>query len=254
MATRKALVTGASGGIGRVFAQRLAKDGYRVTAVARTEARLQELVAELGGECRYLVADLSTPEGMARVAEDIGTESYDLLVNNAGVGVYGAFDDMSLEEHRALIRLNCEAPMALAYAFLGKAKRGDALINVASMLGFFGLPTLSVYSATKAFVRSFTETLWFEQKARGVYVMALCPGPTSSNFHDASRGTAGNRPSAAISQTPEQVVDEAMKALAARRKPTVLTGSSARTLVSVTNRFLSLKQAVMMMGRMTKNY
>lgn len=251
MAARKALVTGASGGIGLAFARRLAKEGFCVTAVARSEGRLQELVAELGGESRYLVADLSTPEGMARVSDEIASTSYDLLINNAGVGVYGAFDEMPLEEHLALIRLNCEAQVALSYAFLAKAKRGDALVNVASMLGFFGLPTFSVYSATKAFVRSFSETLWFEQKARGVYVMALCPGPTSSNFHEASQGTSLNRPPAAMSQTPEQVVDEAMKALSARRKPTVLTGSTARALVSVTNRFLSMKQAVMMMGAMT---
>lgn len=251
MAERKALVTGASGGIGRVFAQRLAQEGYRVTAVARSEGRLQELVSELGAECRYLVADLSTSEGMAVVTDELGQESYDLLVNNAGVGVYGAFDEMPLEKHLELIRLNCDAQVVLAYAFLKTAKRGDAVVNVSSMLGFTGMPTFSVYSATKAFVRSFSETLWFEQKDRGVYVMALCPGPTSSNFHDASGGTVQNRPPSAMTQTPEQVVEEAMKALVARSQPTVITGTSTRAMVAVTRRLLNPKQAVMMLGSTT---
>lgn len=249
MVLRKALVTGASGGIGRVFAQRLAREGYGVTAVARSEARLQQLVAELGAECRYLVADLSTPEGMALIADELGKESYDLLINNAGVGVYGDFTETPLEEHRALLRLNCEAQVELAYAFLKKAKRGDALINVSSMLGFTGMPTFSVYSATKAFVRSFSETLWFEQKARGVYVMALCPGPTSSNFHEAAGGTAGNLPPSALTQTPEQVVDEAMRALGARSKPTVITGRWTRAMVTLMGRFMTRKQALTALGK-----
>lgn len=248
MAQRHALVTGASEGIGREFAKRLAMDGYQVTVVARNESRLQGLVAELGEAGRYLVADLSTAEGMATVCRDIEAGKYELLVNNAGAGAYGDFAQTALEKHRTMLSLNCDALVTLAHTFLQTAKEGDALVNVASILGFMPYPASSIYAATKAFVVSFSEALWFEQKPRGVYVMALCPGPTTSNFHAAAGGTEENLPPKAITQTPEQVVDTAMRALRERKDPTVVSGLQNRAMVVMASRLMSRKGAVTMMG------
>jgi hypothetical protein len=248
MSIKTAMVTGASEGIGRVFARRLAGEGYRVTAVARTESKLQALISELGEGHRYLVADLSRDEDIERIAEALGQEHYDLLVNNAGVGAYGAFQEADLSAVRRMMRLNCDAPLMLAQAFLRQAKSGDALINVSSMLALVGFPSAATYSATKAFLLNWSESLWYEQKARGVYVMALCPGITSTNFHDASGGTDQNRPPENMAQTPEEVVDEAIAALKARSQCTVIPGGRNRTMAFVSSRVMSRKRAISMMG------
>lgn len=248
MTQKNALVTGASEGIGRAFAKRLVKEGYRVTAVARNEARLNELITELGEGHRFLVADLSTPGGVAVVSQELANERYDLLINNAGVGAYGDFVQTPLEKHHMLLSLNCDATVALAHAFLQRARQGDALVNVASILGFMPYPSSSIYAATKAFVISFSEALWFEQKEKGVYVMALCPGPTASKFHASAGGTEANQPPSALTQTPDQVVDAALRALRVRKHPTVVSGVQNRALVLMSSRLMSRKSAVKMMG------
>lgn len=165
--SKKALITGASEGIGFVFAKRLAAEGYHVTAVARTQTKLEDLVGQLGQEHKFLVADLSTDAGQEKVAAELKNQKYDLLVNNAGVGTAGPFTDVTLERQLAMVNLNCTAVVRLAYAFLTTAKAGDALINTSSMLAFLPMPGIGLYSATKAFVTSFSESLWFEAKTKG---------------------------------------------------------------------------------------
>lgn len=252
MSTKTAMVTGASEGIGRVFAKRLAAEGYIVTAVARTESKLQSLIAELGEGHRYLVADLSRDEDIDRIAEDLRKEHYDLLVNNAGVGTYGAFQDADLAAIRKMMRLNCDAPLMLAQAFLHQSRSGDALINVSSMLGMVPFPSSTAYSATKAFLLNWSEGLWYEQKPRGVYVMALCPGITATNFHVASGGTDQNKPPENMAQTPEAVVDEAMVALKSRSECTVVPGGRNRMMAFMTTRVMGRQRAVSMMGGFVK--
>jgi short-subunit dehydrogenase len=213
----KALVTGASAGIGRAFATALAAAGYAVTAVARREDRLAGLMADLGPGHDHLAADLATPEGLRVTAERL-TEPYTLLVNNAGLAIHGGFAETSLEDSLAVMDLNCRAVVTLAHAFLAQARPGAALVNVSSTLGFTPKPGLGVYSASKAFVTSFSESLWHEQKARGVHVLALCPGVTTTESQDAD-----GVPSFLV-QTPEDVAARALRAVRRREGPTVVSG------------------------------
>ena len=244
----KAMVTGASGGIGLEFAERLAKAGYQVTVVARNAAKLDELVQRLGDGHRALAADLSVQEDWRRVAADVRATQYDLLINNAGVGVYGKFCDASLDANAAMMRLNMDSLVELSHAFLSVAKKGDALMNVASTLALLSFPGATTYCATKAFVLAFSEGLWFEQRPKGVYVCALLPGVTKTNFHEASGGKPEHAPPAAITQTAAQVVDVAMKALKRRKRPTILTSFMNKAMCFVTNRLMTRKAMVGMMG------
>jgi hypothetical protein len=245
----RALVTGASEGIGRAFALRLAREGFAVTAVARNEARLQDLLAQLGTghDCR--AADLATPEGIRALAAHIAQSPYQLLINNAAIGLYGDFAELPLEDLQRLLRLNVDALVALSHAFLRQARAGDTLINVSSILAFLPLPANGVYAATKAFVTAFSEALWRQQRARGVYVLGLCPGATATEFH--ARAGAKRRTAGGMTQTPEQVVAEAMQALRARRSPTVVTGWRNRIAV-LAFRFLSRRAVVSALDRGTR--
>ena len=249
MTTQKnVLITGASEGIGRAFAQRLAVEGYAVTAVARNEGRLQDLLTELGTDRHdYQVADLATGEGVAAVTAILAGKHFHLLINNAGFGIFGAFYKTKLTKLESMMRLNCDALVALSHAFLQRAEKGDTLINVSSALAFMPMPSGGTYAATKAFVTSFTESLWYEQKERGIYVMGLCPGLTATHFHDRAGGDETNRPPAAITQTPEEVVETAMQALAARGKPTVVSGIKNKLATNLT-RMLPRKGIVKMMA------
>lgn len=245
---RKALVTGASEGIGRAFAKRLATGGYAVTAVARTEARLKELMEELNpSDHTYKVADLSTKKGTDKIATELTKNHFNLLINNAGFGIYGSFYKADLSKLQSMSRLNCDAVVALSHAFLRKAQQGDALINVSSALAFMPMPAAGLYSATKAFVTSLSESLWYEQKERDVYVMGLCPGVTSTNFHQRSGGTEKNRPPSAITQTPEEVVEVAMDALEKRSSPTVVSGCKNAIITGLV-RVMPRKSLVSMMA------
>lgn len=245
---KRVLITGASEGIGRAFAHKLATEGYTIMAVARNEGRLQELVTELGeGKHAYQVADLSTDTGIASIATTLAADRYHMLINNAGYGVFGAFFKTDLPRLEAMMRLNCNALVALSHAFLQQADKGDALINVSSALAFMPMPSAGTYAATKAFVTSFTETLWHEQKARGIYVMGLCPGVTATHFHDRAGGDETNRPPAAITQTPEEVVETALQALSERAKPTVVSGMKNKLVTNLT-RIMPRKRVVRMMA------
>ncbi|MBS1151830.1 MAG: putative oxidoreductase, family [Myxococcaceae bacterium] len=245
---KTAMVTGASGGIGLEFAERLAKEGYQVTLVARGEGKLKEIVARLGAGHRSIAADLSVAADTRRVADDVRATKYDLLVNNAGVGVYGWFADVPVEPTLAMMRLNMDSLVELSHTFLQGAKSGDALLNVASTLALLSFPGAATYCATKAFVTAFSEGLWFENKPRGVYVAALLPGVTKTNFHEASGGTADQTPPAAITQTSAQVVDVAMAALESRSSPTILTSFTNKAMVFFSTRIIPRKAMVNLMG------
>ena len=245
---KTAMVTGASGGIGLEFAERLAKQGYQVTLVARGEAKLKAHAARLGAGHRTITADLSVAADAKRVADDVRAAKYDLLVNNAGVGVYGAFADNPVEPTLAMMRLNMDSLVELSHAFLSGAKKGDALLNVASTLALLSFPGATAYCATKAFVSAFSEGLWYENKARGVYVAALLPGVTKTNFHEAAGGAADKQPPEAISQTSAQVVEVALDALEGRSKPIILTSVTNKAMVFLNTRLLPRKTMVNIMG------
>lgn len=234
-------MTGASAGIGRAFATALAGAGYAVTAVARREDRLTDLTARLGRGHDHLVADLATPAGVRATADLLASTPYTLLVNNAGAAAHGDFTANPVGDALAVLDLNCRTVVTLAHAFLANAAPGAALVNVSSTLGFTPMPGLSLYSATKAFVTSFSETLWHEQRSRGVHVMALCPGVTLTESQHAE-----DVPSWLV-QTPDEVVARALDALARRKGPTVLS-SRRNALLTAVARLLPRRAAVSMLG------
>lgn len=239
---QRAIVTGASSGIGREFALQLARRGYRVTAVARREANLQALLDELEGSGHdYLAADLASEAGIDAVAQSIGNSHTHLLVNNAGLSVLEPFYQSPLARQSSILDVNCGAVLKLSHHFLAQAQSGDALINLSSIVADLPTPAQPVYSASKAFIASFSECLWEEQRGRGVYVMALCPGVTETEFiSTATDGeSTGDTLPAALTQTTEQVVLEALGALDRRQKPIVVTGLANRVMVALLPRLLS---------------
>lgn len=188
-----AVITGASSGIGAMFARKLAARGYDLLLVARREDRLRSLAGELSQTyrvaCDFVSADLAADADLVRVADRIRTESHlGLLVNNAGFGTHGFFfeDDIGLQEQ--MHRVHVIATLRLTHAALANmvAKGTGAVINVASVAGFWQSPTNVSYCATKTWMNSFTEGLAIELsiKAPGVRIQALCPGFTLSEFHD----------------------------------------------------------------------
>lgn len=248
MEPRTALVTGASSGIGRVFAQRLAQEGYHVTCVARSEGKLMELAEELGQGHRVLAADLTDSQQLDAVAKDIEQHKYSLLINNAGYGLYDRFENIPLEKHENLMYLNMTALMRLSYVYLKNASKGDALINVSSALSRLSYPGGAVYCGTKGFVTNFTESLWYEYKDKGIYVMALLPGVTKTNFHNVALGKAVEA-SAGGAYTPEVVVEEGLKALKKRKKPSLVSGRRFRFLTGLSTRLMGRKKMISIMGK-----
>jgi short-subunit dehydrogenase len=249
------LITGASSGIGEVFARRLAARGRNVLLVARSEDKLITLCNELGRSnsirAQYVALDLSLPESPARLFEEAEKRglTIDLLVNNAGFGSFGDFAKADLARELNMIDLNIKALVELTYRFLQpmRERKQGAIINVASTAAFQAVPFMATYAATKAFVLSFSEALWEENRAFGVKVMALCPGVTDTNFFEAARG---EKPPARASQTPEEVVDTALRGLA-RGKSHVISGWINR-LMTESERLAPRSLVTRMAGRMMR--
>jgi short-subunit dehydrogenase len=215
---RNALVTGASTGIGRIFAERLARDQYDLVLVARDAGRLEELgkrlAAERGIEARALVADLTEPAGVARVEAELAGQPPDLLVNNAGFGTVGRFAELDVEGEDREVRLNVLALMRLTHAALRPMlERGHGgVINVSSLAGESASPYTATYAATKAFVTSFTEALSEELRGSGVRVQVLLPGFTRTEFQERAGIDPSSIPSFAWME-PEAVVDASLAGL-----------------------------------------
>lgn len=190
MADLRALVTGASSGIGAAYARALRQRGERLVLVARRADRLQELARELGGEPHALVVplDLAAPgaaEALRRALDEKGV-GVDCLVNNAGLGHTAPFAAQTPATIQAMLDLNVRAVVDLVRVFLpGMRSRGRGrIVNVASTAAFQPVPYLAVYAATKSFVLSFTESLAEELRGTGIRVQALCPGITATEFLD----------------------------------------------------------------------
>jgi len=191
-----ALITGASAGIGREFARQLAGRASTLVLVARRRERLEELRDELTATNPKLnihlqVADLSKAEALEALTQYLDEQqiAVDLLINNAGVGDHGLFASGDPERLDAMMQLNVVALTAMTHRFLPRMierKRG-AVLNVSSCASFLPLPRMAVYSATKAYVTSFSKALRAEVRSSGVSVTALCPGPVHTEFNDLAR-------------------------------------------------------------------
>jgi short-subunit dehydrogenase len=243
------LITGGSEGIGLAVAKLLAAEGdTRVTLVARNEDKLREAVAQLPGTGHDLiVADLSAPEGMELVVQRLAARHYDVLINNAGAGLYGRFAELPLDDQLRIMRLNMESVTVLSHAYLRRAKPGDALVNTASFLAYAPLPGNAAYSATKAFVATLSEALWWENNKRGVYVLCFCPGVIATGFHEVAGESVAAFPRILV-QSPESAARTLAVTLRKRRKPRVITGFATRQLVRLLQ-LISRKRAINTMGR-----
>jgi short-subunit dehydrogenase len=182
-----ALVTGATAGIGAALARQLAVQGHDLVLVARDAARLESAARQLrtyGVQVEVLPADLAADEGCARVEQRCAA-GLDVLVNNAGIGTKGAFDRIDLTEEEHLLRLNVGSVLRLTHAALpGMVERGrGSIVNVSSVAGFAPGSRSATYSASKAWVTNFSESLHLQYAQRGVRVLALCPGFTRTEFH-----------------------------------------------------------------------
>lgn len=213
------LITGASSGIGEVFARRLAGRGENVVLVARSEEKLNALCNELGRasagvNCQAIALDLSAAGAARQLFEETERRGLevDTLVNNAGFGSMGDFLSLDLERELNMIDLNVKSLVELTYLYLApmRKRRHGAIINVASTAAFQPVPYMATYAATKAFVLSFTEALWDENREYNIRVMALCPGATETNFFEAA---GVKKPPFRVAETAEDVVGTALRGL-----------------------------------------
>jgi uncharacterized protein len=219
-----ALITGASAGIGLEFAHALARGGMSCVLSARREDRLNALAAELRErhhvDTRVVTADLAASDGADRLATAVGDLPIAMLVNNAGFGYAGRFDKLDTERLRAMVQVNCVAPVVLTSKILPamvKRARG-AVIMVGSVAGRQPLPLHAVYSATKGFDLLLGEALWGELRGSGIDVLVLEPGPTATEF----QAVAGEVVDANHGEPAADVVRVALDALG--RKPSVISG------------------------------
>lgn len=230
MSRKKAFITGASEGLGRSFAIKLAAEGWDTTAVARSEQRLEGLISALNsqssGQHDYLIADLATDSGVNSCVERLQSRHYNLLINNAGYSRFGIYHQADIDEELKILQVNCGAIMALSHAYLRTTKPGDALINLSSITSFLPTPIQPTYVASKAFIKSFSENLWYQQRNHGVYVQALCPGVTKTEFINRAGNVSKKKFLDRFSGSPEGVIDASYKELLARKKPIVIPGFS----------------------------
>ena len=235
-----ALVTGASSGIGHTFARTLAARGYDIVAVARDKQRLDTLAdhvsARHGRAVDVLPADLTDAGQLAVVEERLAHGApVDLLVNNAGFGARARFAEHDPDAIEAEIMLNVVALTRLTRAALPAmlARRSGAIVNVSSFASFQAAPTWAVYTATKAYVTSFSESVHEEVRGSGVRVLALCPGMTSTEFQERNGFDPSRVPKMAWS-TPEAVVEVALRDLERGRAVSV-PGLSNKGLVALSH-------------------
>jgi uncharacterized protein len=248
---RTALVTGASSGIGAEFARALARRGTDLLLVARSSDVLERMARDLAAEHNVVVhviaRDLTGPDAVGETyaeTERLGL-TVDLLVNNAGFGTAGAFDEIEPERVDREVNLNVGALVGMTRAYLpGMVARGrGGIVNVASIAAFGPAPFMAVYAASKAFVLSFSEALRAENRDRGIQVLAFCPGPVRSRFQE----VAGIPSVLGHPHTPQQVVEPALRTLERGRARSIV---GFRNIAMVTAmKFLPRRIVVGIAGR-----
>ena len=235
-------MTGASSGIGTAIARELAQRGHGVTLVARREDRLQKLATELkptGVRVEVITSDLSDPDARRRMVGAIAQRglTVEVLVNNAGFGSGGPFQDLDADNEVRMVRTNCEALLALCAEYVpGMVERGrGAVLNIGSTAGEQPLPRQATYSATKAFVNTFSDALYGDLAGTGVSVTSVRPGPVTTEFGDVSgiSDELFSVPDVAI-KTAEEVAAASVRALE-RGKRSVAPGAVA-TISTISGR------------------
>lgn len=195
---KKALITGASYGIGYELAKVFAQNDHDLIIVARTESRLievkSELEAQYGIRCTTISCDLVKSNELDRLCKTLDETEVEVLVNNAGFGDWGYFHTRDWEKTSDILDLNVKALTKLTHFFLPKmiSRKSGKILNIASTAGFQPIPIFSVYSATKAYVIHFSEAIAEEVREHGVQVTVLCPGPTETRFKDVAEMSESN--------------------------------------------------------------
>jgi len=239
-----ALITGATAGLGSEFAKQLAPFAARLILVGRREERLGELSASLKKSFPSLrldthKADLSLSSERLNLSSRIIREEIpvNLLINNAGLGDLGTFDSAEWERIAPMLEVNVTALTHLTHLLLPmlRAQSPSGILNVSSVAGFYPLPEMAVYAATKAYVTSFSEALRMELAREGIHVTALCPGPVPTEFFDVAGRNgetirAMERTHPSLASTPELVVRQALIGLE-RDKPGVIPNPLLALLV-----------------------
>jgi hypothetical protein len=242
------LVTGASSGIGKAFAELLASLGAHLILVARTESALQEQAAlfkqKYGVDVHIFPCNLGIPGSALKLFEQVKKSNLviDILINNAGFGKWGDFLEFEREDYVSMLNLNITTLVELCHLFLPDIleRKGGGIINVASTAAFIPVPFASVYSASKSFVLYFSEALHGEYQDKGVTVLALCPGGTESRF--ASIANAQVNISRSVYEPAEKVAKTALEALL-KKKSSVISGRQNH-LAALLPRFLSRKSVI----------
>ncbi len=219
------VITGASSGIGAELARGLARRGFPLLLVARRRDRLDELANEVGQENSVAVEvmplDLSDAEARGKLASRLRTEPIAGLCNSAGFGTSGIFYSLPIERESQQVTLNALALMELTHAALpGMVERGaGAVMNIASIAGFQPIPYMAVYSASKAFVQTFSEAVHEELHGTGVSVTSLCPGPVPTEWAEIANAERFSIPAAQVS--PRDVAEAAIGGMLAGRRTVV---------------------------------
>ena len=250
------IVTGASSGLGAEFARQLARRGANLVLVARRVDRLESLAAELtsayGVTVTPVARDLGQPDAGRTLRTELESRGIHAtgLVNNAGFGTHDAFTDEDADRLQDMIALNISALVDLSRAYISPLSSADTgiLINVASLLGFQPIPYMGVYAATKAFVLSFTESLWEETRGTSLRVLAVCPGATRTEFFDVAGSQSADFGTKRA--TPEQVVTIALNTLDRRSAPpSVITNGRP---LAIASKILPRRSMVRLIGQLAR--
>jgi len=235
--TGRAVITGASAGLGLCFAEKLAEYGFDLVLIARRKERLQDIATRLESEhsirCEIIPADLALVEDIEKVANRIKQISdLDILINNAGFATLGNFADVPIEKDMRMIHVHIKANVQFTYAALPimrKRKQG-IIINVSSIGAYILTPGNVLYDATKSFLNTFSENLSLELKGLGIKIQALCPGFMSTEFHES--GDLKDFDKSVVPDSswmkPESVVLQSLKALEKNKKTIFIPGRKKR--------------------------
>jgi short-subunit dehydrogenase len=243
-----ALVTGASMGIGVDLAECFAKDGYDLVLTARSEAALKDVASTLAAKHNVkttpIAIDLGVPGNGEKLAAQIAAQglTVDVLVNNAGYGIAGAFDGSDRKSQLGMIDLNDRVLVELTHIYWPRmlANKRGGVLNVASTASFQPGPLMAIYYASKAFVLSFSEALWKEAEGTGVHVTCLCPGPTVSHFRErAGTGRTNLAKNLGNAMGSAPVAQQGYRGWK-RNKRVVVTGARNKMLAAMT-RFIPKK-------------
>jgi short-subunit dehydrogenase len=255
-----ALITGASSGIGKAFAQELAARKINLVLVSRSEEKLHQLAKQLQEQYQIqvdvIVKDLTETDASDVVFDATKTKklTIDLLINNAGFGDYGDFAERDRERQIKIVQLNILALVDLTHKFLPlmRQRRSGSIINVSSITAFQPIPYLSVYAASKAFILSFSEALWAENRHYGVRVLVTCPGPIETNFFAEANFPPTLLGNVDKAYSSKEVVYQSLQALE-NGQPTLIMGDITTQIRSTLARLVPRKLLLSLLAKQFKN-